>query len=135
MSSYFKYHRLDAPAAHRLDERGAVTHGHLAENNDHGGTRYVTANLKRFKDCKRNQVLIAGFTYLPGDLLPKADLASMASSLELRSPLLDRRVVELGLSLPDSLKVRGRVGKQALRRAFGADSHGSYSWPRIILKA
>jgi asparagine synthase (glutamine-hydrolysing) len=57
-------------------------------------------------------------TYLPGDLLPKADIASMAHSLELRSPLLDHRVVELGLSLPDSLKTRGRSGKIALRRAF-----------------
>jgi asparagine synthase (glutamine-hydrolysing) len=42
----------------------------------------------------------------------------MAHSLELRSPLLDHRVVELGLSLPDSLKLRGREGKVALRRAF-----------------
>ena len=50
-------------------------------------------------------------TYLPGDLLPKADLASMAHSLELRAPLLDRRVVELGLALPDSLKTRGAQGR------------------------
>jgi asparagine synthase (glutamine-hydrolysing) len=60
-------------------------------------------------------------TYLPGDLLPKADIASMAHSLELRSPLLDHRVVELGLSLPRSLKTRGLTGKIALRRAFAAD--------------
>jgi asparagine synthase (glutamine-hydrolysing) len=60
-------------------------------------------------------------TYLPGDLLPKADLASMAYSLELRSPLLDWEVLELGISLPDRLKVRGRRGKEALRRAFGAE--------------
>jgi asparagine synthase (glutamine-hydrolysing) len=57
-------------------------------------------------------------TYLPGDLLLKADLASMAHSLELRSPFLDHDVVALGLALPDSLKVRGREGKVALRRAF-----------------
>src|SRR5262249_43732282 len=57
-------------------------------------------------------------TYLPGDLLPKADIASMAPSLELRSPLLDHRVVELGLALPPSLKTRGITGKVALRRAF-----------------
>jgi asparagine synthase (glutamine-hydrolysing) len=57
-------------------------------------------------------------TYLPGDLLPKSDIASMAHSLELRSPFLDHRVVELGLSLPDSLKVHGREGKVALRRTF-----------------
>jgi asparagine synthase (glutamine-hydrolysing) len=60
-------------------------------------------------------------TYLPGDLLPKSDLTSMAHSLELRSPLLDHEVVELGLSLPERLKLRGRQGKIALRRAFAAD--------------
>jgi asparagine synthase (glutamine-hydrolysing) len=60
-------------------------------------------------------------TYLPGDLLLKADLASMAHSLELRSPLLDHEVVELGLALPRSLKVHGRTGKVALRRAFADD--------------
>src|SRR6266852_6373085 len=60
-------------------------------------------------------------TYLPGDLLLKADLSSMAHSLELRSPFLDHEVVALGLALPDSLKTRGREGKLALRRAFADD--------------
>jgi asparagine synthase (glutamine-hydrolysing) len=60
-------------------------------------------------------------TYLPGDLLLKADIASMAHSLELRSPLLDHEVVALGLALPDHLKTRGREGKVALRLAFGPD--------------
>jgi asparagine synthase (glutamine-hydrolysing) len=60
-------------------------------------------------------------TYLPGDLLLKADIASMAHSLELRSPFLDHEVVELGLALPESLKVRGRTGKVALRRAFAEE--------------
>jgi len=60
-------------------------------------------------------------TYLPGDLLLKADLASMAHSLELRSPFLDHEVVALGLALPEHLKARGREGKIALRRAFAAD--------------
>jgi asparagine synthase (glutamine-hydrolysing) len=58
-------------------------------------------------------------TYLPGDLLLKSDIASMANSLELRSPFLDHEVLELGVSLPDSL--RGRRGKEALRRAFADD--------------
>jgi asparagine synthase (glutamine-hydrolysing) len=66
-------------------------------------------------------------TYLPGDLLPKSDIASMAHSLELRSPLLDHRVVELGLALPDHLKRRGREGKVALRRAFADDLPESVS--------
>jgi asparagine synthase (glutamine-hydrolysing) len=57
-------------------------------------------------------------TYLPGDLLLKADLATMAHSLELRAPFLDPDVIALGLALPESLKTRGREGKVALRRAF-----------------
>ena len=60
-------------------------------------------------------------TYLPGDLLYKADIASMACSLELRAPFLDHEVLALGLGLPDSLKLRGARGKVALRRAFAAD--------------
>ena len=58
-------------------------------------------------------------TYLPDDLLVKADIASMASSLELRSPMLDHHVVTLGLCLPPELKWRGRRGKAVLADAFG----------------
>ena len=54
-------------------------------------------------------------SYLPGDLLVKADIASMSNSLELRSPLLDVEVVEWGISLPKSYKVRGLVGKRILK--------------------
>ena len=57
-------------------------------------------------------------TYLPDDLLVKADIASMACSLELRSPMLDHEVVSLGLSLPVDCKIRGRRGKAILRDAF-----------------
>jgi asparagine synthase (glutamine-hydrolysing) len=60
-------------------------------------------------------------TYLPGDLLLKADLASMAHSLELRSPFLDHDVVALGLALPRHLLTHGREGKVALRRAFAEE--------------
>lgn len=54
--------------------------------------------------------------YLPDDLLVKMDIASMASSLEARSPFLDRRVVEFGVGLPLHLKMRGGRGKYLLRR-------------------
>jgi asparagine synthase (glutamine-hydrolysing) len=57
-------------------------------------------------------------SYLPGDLLVKADIASMACSLELRAPMLDHRVVEFGLGLPADQKVSGRRGKRILREAF-----------------
>lgn len=53
--------------------------------------------------------------YLPNDLMYKADMASMAVGLELRSPFLDYRVVEFGLSLPNHLKVQKNLGKIVLR--------------------
>ncbi|MBI4881279.1 MAG: asparagine synthase (glutamine-hydrolyzing), partial [Planctomycetes bacterium] len=53
--------------------------------------------------------------YLPGDLLVKVDMASMSCGLEVRSPFLDLRLVELGRALPDRLLARGRRTKILLR--------------------
>jgi asparagine synthase (glutamine-hydrolysing) len=59
-------------------------------------------------------------TYLPGDLLVKVDLASMAHSLECRGPFLDHRVVELAMAMPVDHKIRFRKGrsKVVLKQAF-----------------
>jgi asparagine synthase (glutamine-hydrolysing) len=56
-------------------------------------------------------------SYLPDDLLVKVDVASMASSLEVRSPLLDHELVEWAARLPASFKLRGRTTKWLLKRA------------------
>ncbi len=55
-------------------------------------------------------------TELEDNLLVKVDRTLMAFGLEGRVPFLDHRIVELGLALPDRLKVRGRIGKVLLRR-------------------
>jgi asparagine synthase (glutamine-hydrolysing) len=55
-------------------------------------------------------------TWLPDDLLVKADRVLMAFGLEGRVPFLDHRVVEFGVGLPDGLKVGGRQGKLFLKR-------------------
>ena len=54
-------------------------------------------------------------TYLPGDLMYKVDMASMANSIEVRSPLLDYRVVEFGISLPSNFKIGTGENKHILR--------------------
>ena len=56
--------------------------------------------------------------YLPGDVLSKVDLTSMRSSVEARSPLLDYRVAELGLSLRPNKRVSAKKTKIALREAY-----------------
>jgi len=53
--------------------------------------------------------------YLPGDLLVKVDIATMANSLELRSPMLDVNVVEWGVSLPRKYKIKGFETKHILK--------------------
>ena len=54
--------------------------------------------------------------YLPNDPLVKVDRMSMAHSLEVRSPLLDRRVVELAFRIPAERKQSGMTGKVLLRQ-------------------
>jgi asparagine synthase (glutamine-hydrolysing) len=54
--------------------------------------------------------------YMPNDPLVKVDRMSMAHGLEVRCPLLDRRVVELAFRIPASRKQQGRQGKALLRQ-------------------
>ena len=53
--------------------------------------------------------------YLPGDLLVKVDIATMANGFELRSPMLDVNVVEWGVSLPREYKIKGFETKHILK--------------------
>ena len=57
-------------------------------------------------------------TYLVGDILTKTDIASMANSLELRSPFLDRDVVDFADSLPFEFKMQKGSKKHILKYAF-----------------
>jgi asparagine synthase (glutamine-hydrolysing) len=57
-------------------------------------------------------------TYLPNDLLVKVDIATMAVSLEARSPFLDHHVIEWAASLPQNLKLRGLTGKYLLKKVL-----------------
>jgi asparagine synthase (glutamine-hydrolysing) len=57
-------------------------------------------------------------TYLADDLLAKVDIATMAHSVEARSPILDQGLVEFMASLPRRMKLRGFGGKRLLRLAL-----------------
>ena len=55
-------------------------------------------------------------TYLPNDLLVKVDIATMANSLEARSPFLDHKVIEFAASLPENLKMQKFETKSLLKK-------------------
>lgn len=57
-------------------------------------------------------------TYLPDDLLVKVDRASMAHSLETRSPFLDHKLIEFTSRIPSKYKYRMGKNKWLLRKAF-----------------
>lgn len=57
-------------------------------------------------------------SYLPGDLLVKVDVCSMAHALEARSPLLDHKLVELVASLPSEMKLKGTRQKHLFKKSM-----------------
>jgi asparagine synthase (glutamine-hydrolysing) len=66
---------------------------------------------------RRRQILDVTSASLP-TLLRYEDGNSMGNSIESRLPFLDYRVMELGIALPESLKLRGGHGKWIVRRAM-----------------
>lgn len=73
---------------------------------------------ERYFDSRKDCSEFDFHTYLPGDILTKADTASMSASLELRSPFLDWHVIEFAARLPDEFKEQGGYRKRILCDTF-----------------
>jgi len=85
------------------------------DSNDYLLGAYAFSEAKDFLDAT---LFVDTMTYLPNDLLVKADITSMANSLEVRSPFLDHKLVEFAASIPSALKIKGLTSKYILKRAF-----------------
>ena len=81
------------------------------------------------RDDLQRMMAADAMIYLPQDILTKIDRAGMAFSLEVRSPFLDRRVVELAFSLPRHWHRQGWKGKRILRECF-SDLLPGWVWQR-----
>ena len=91
-----------SPASHTyLNETFSRYYGHVRDAD--------SVNRMLFVDTK---------TWLPDDLLIKADKMTMAASVELRVPFLDHRLVEFAGSLPVSLKIGSGQTKYLLKKVM-----------------
>ena len=83
--------------------------------------RNFTDNLIRSATAhhQTEKIMEAEFhSYLPCDILPKVDISSMAASLEVRCPFLDRKIVEFAASLPFTFKQNYFKRKRILVESF-----------------
>lgn len=69
----------------------------------------------QYVDWRERRMLLDMMTYLPDEVLAKTDRASMRYSLEVRCPLLDYRIVEWSLGIPQNFKCAGRDKKHILK--------------------
>ena len=119
LDSALGFYRTIAKVQH--DQRRALFSSSLrAELGDYDPAGRVGQLMDRCDDD--DSLLQAQFVdvglYLPGDILTKVDRTSMAHSLEVRAPFLDHEMVEWGMQLPASLKLKGKDGKWILKKAL-----------------
>ncbi len=101
--------------------RQSLYHPAMWEQLEHAGT--LDPLYSRFQQAAgRSPLAMQQYvdvkSYLVDNILTKVDRMSMAASLEARVPLLDHRIVEFALNLPDEMKLRGKTTKWILRQAM-----------------
>ncbi len=113
---FASYNRIFDPKELAIHTKGKVKELATSENS------YEIVN-ECFKNFEGHDLKDAGLKFdllyfLPDQLLTKVDIASMAVSLEARSPLLDHKMIELAGSIPFNLKVKNGVSKYIQKKAF-----------------
>ncbi len=86
----------------------------------HNTERFISDALQAATTCDSNESFAECdlHTYLVNDILVKVDRASMAHGLEVRSPFLDKDVVEFAAALPFEYKQQGSLRKRVLKEAM-----------------
>jgi asparagine synthase (glutamine-hydrolysing) len=118
----FYYSRTSGPFQYFNEQKSRVYSKQFAPSVNRA--RSLEGVLKYFRSAPSRDLLskmlyVDTKTWLPDDLLVKADKMTMANSLELRVPLLDHKVLEFAATLPSNFKVHGFTMKYILKKVFG----------------
>jgi asparagine synthase (glutamine-hydrolysing) len=117
----YYYSRTSNPYSTTGNGLGRVYQADFFQTIDHDRSilplRALQAHVRGL-DTLNAMLYIDTKTWLPDDLLIKADKMTMANSVELRVPLLDHKVLEFAGSLPSRLKLKGRDTKFILKKAL-----------------
>jgi asparagine synthase (glutamine-hydrolysing) len=117
----YYYSRTSNPYRYTGNRLGEVYSGEFAQTIDR---EYTLRPARKLQAHVRGQNTLDAMLYidtkswLPDELLIKADKMTMANSVELRVPLLDHRVLEFAASLPPSFKLKGFTPKYILKKAL-----------------
>lgn len=117
----YYYSRTSAPSRYTGNGLGKIYSPDFISRIDR---EHSLEPLRRLQGNVRGQNILDAMlyidtkTWLPDDLLIKADKISMANSVELRVPLLDHQVLEFAASLPPRFKLNGFTLKYILKKAL-----------------
>ena len=99
------------------NEKAKVFYGYDKSKNDLQLTENLFKDVNKFDNVIKRQYIDIN-TWLVGDILTKADRMSMANSLEVRVPFVDKEVFKLASTLKKEDKIKGFTTKFMLREAF-----------------
>lgn len=100
-----------------VNEKSKVIRNYNKLKNDLEITEELFNDVKSYDNVVKRQYIDIN-TWLVGDILTKADRMSMANSLEVRVPFVDKEVFSLASTLKKENKIQGFTTKYALREAF-----------------
>jgi asparagine synthase (glutamine-hydrolysing) len=117
----YYYSRTSNPYRYTGNRLGEVYSADFAQTIDREQTLEPVRKLQahvRGQNTLDAMLYIDTKTWLPDDLLIKADKMTMANAIELRVPLLDHRILEFAASLPPSFKLKGFSLKYILKKVL-----------------
>ena len=109
LQQYYQYTLAETENSHSILFKDKITS--LALEND-----FYNFNKHQDLDLKTRIMLMDIATYLPGDILAKVDRATMAFSLESRTPYLDRDLANFAISMPIDCKIKNSETKIILKK-------------------